>query len=230
MRGVPTRSSPARSSATDAAPRRVPRRPPHGPGWLQTAPRIAAVGNRCARDRRPRRVHRGPKLGRRVSSGHSSDGSNRDRGGATQWTGERTSRRRRRDPSSRHLEPVAARARGPPVRPRDALDEEGKRDSVEFFAPMVMAAYRMLGPLDLDQHYDLGRIGEVTGGGTLARAEADTILRADPTHLLGLALAARVGLRRAPDGRRRGPTINACSSPPGRRAGEEPARIRAASA
>jgi hypothetical protein len=72
------------------------------------------------------------------------------------------------------------------------LDEEGKRDSVEFFAPMVTAAYQMLGPLDLDQHYDLGRIGEVTGAAALARAEADTILRADPTHLLGLALAARV--------------------------------------
>jgi Double zinc ribbon len=74
------------------------------------------------------------------------------------------------------------------------LDEEGKRDSVEFFAPMVMAAYQMLGPLDLDQHYDLGRIGEVTGAATLARAEADTILRANPTHLLGLALAARVAV------------------------------------
>lgn len=72
------------------------------------------------------------------------------------------------------------------------LDEEGKRDSVEFFAPMVTAAYQMLGPLDLDQHYDLGRIGEVTGASALARAEADTILRAAPTHLLGLTLAARV--------------------------------------
>ncbi len=52
----------------------------------------------------------------------------------------------------------------------------------------------MLGPLDLDQHYDLGRIGEVTGAATLARAEADTILRASPTHLLGLTLAARVAV------------------------------------
>jgi hypothetical protein len=72
------------------------------------------------------------------------------------------------------------------------LSEEGKTDSVDFFAPMVMSAYQMLGPLDLDQHYDLGRVGEVTGAAPLARAEADTILRADPTHLLGLALAARV--------------------------------------
>lgn len=72
------------------------------------------------------------------------------------------------------------------------LSEEGKTDSVDFFAPMVMSAYQMLGSLNLDQHYDLGRIGEVTGATSLARAEADTILRSDPTHLLGLALAARL--------------------------------------
>jgi hypothetical protein len=74
------------------------------------------------------------------------------------------------------------------------LNEEGKADSVAFFAPMVVAAYGMLGPLDVDSRYDLGRIAEVTGAGPLARAEADTILRAHPTHLLGLALAARVAV------------------------------------
>jgi hypothetical protein len=70
------------------------------------------------------------------------------------------------------------------------LKEEGKQDSVEFFAPMVMSAYQMMGPLNADQHYDLGRIGEVTGVNGLARAEADTILATNPAHLLGLALAA----------------------------------------
>ena len=70
------------------------------------------------------------------------------------------------------------------------LKEQGKQDSVEFFAPMVMSAYQMMGPLNADQHYDLGRIGEVTGVTDLARAEADTILKANPAHLLGLALAA----------------------------------------
>jgi hypothetical protein len=74
------------------------------------------------------------------------------------------------------------------------LSEEGKQDSVDVFAPMAVAAYEMLGPLDLDAHYDLGRIGEVTGAPSLAKAEADTILRADPTHLLGLALAARAAV------------------------------------
>jgi hypothetical protein len=53
-----------------------------------------------------------------------------------------------------------------------------------------MSAYQMIGTLNADQHYDLGRIGEVTGVTDLARAEADTILKTDPTHLLGLALAA----------------------------------------
>jgi hypothetical protein len=71
------------------------------------------------------------------------------------------------------------------------LSEEGKTDSVQFFAPMVASAYQMLGPLDLDEHYDLGRVADVTGVPGLARAEADTILRANPNHLLGLALAAR---------------------------------------
>jgi hypothetical protein len=70
------------------------------------------------------------------------------------------------------------------------LNDEGKRDSVEFFAPMVLSAYQMLGPLDDDQHYELGRIGLVMGDPALATAEADTILRAHATHLLGLALAA----------------------------------------
>jgi hypothetical protein len=37
----------------------------------------------------------------------------------------------------------------------------------------------------------MGLIGLVTGDGTLAMAQADTILRESPTHLLGLALAAR---------------------------------------
>jgi tetratricopeptide (TPR) repeat protein len=56
---------------------------------------------------------------------------------------------------------------------------------------MILQAYQMLGPLDADHHYDLGRIGEVLGLADLAKAEADTILQTQPTHLLGLTLAAR---------------------------------------
>jgi hypothetical protein len=71
-------------------------------------------------------------------------------------------------------------------------DEQGKRDSLATFAPMAIVAYEMVGPLDADQRYDLGRIGEVSGNYLVAKAQADTILRQRPTHLLGLALAARM--------------------------------------
>ncbi len=69
--------------------------------------------------------------------------------------------------------------------------EAGNKEAVQTFMPMAVAAYEMLAPLDLDQRYDLGRIGEVAGDTALMRAQADTILRERPTHLLGLALAAK---------------------------------------
>jgi hypothetical protein len=71
-------------------------------------------------------------------------------------------------------------------------DEQGKRDSLLIFAPMALNAYEMIGTLDNDQRYDLGRVGEVSGNYTVAKAQADTILRAQPNHLLALALAARM--------------------------------------
>jgi hypothetical protein len=67
--------------------------------------------------------------------------------------------------------------------------ERGQTDTVQMFAPMAMAAYQMLGNLDLDQRYDLGRISAVVGQEPLARAEADSILALHPNHLLGLILA-----------------------------------------
>jgi hypothetical protein len=66
--------------------------------------------------------------------------------------------------------------------------EAGRTENVKTFMPMAIAAYEMLAPLNLDQRYDLGRIGEVGGDSALARAQADTILAAKPTHLLGLIL------------------------------------------
>ena len=69
--------------------------------------------------------------------------------------------------------------------------EAGRTESVASFLPMAIAAYEMLAPLNLDQRYDLGRIGEVGGDSALARAQADTILRVRPTHLLGLILGAK---------------------------------------
>jgi len=72
------------------------------------------------------------------------------------------------------------------------LATEGKIDSVQFFAPMALTAYQMLSPLNADQRYDMGRIGEVAGALPLAKAQADSILRENPNHLLGLILAARL--------------------------------------
>ncbi|MGZ3330723.1 MAG: hypothetical protein ACXU9O_02185 [Gemmatimonadaceae bacterium] len=72
------------------------------------------------------------------------------------------------------------------------LATQGKADSVQFFAPMALTAYQMLSPLNADQRYDMGRIGEVAGAFPLAKAQADSILRENPNHLLGLILEARI--------------------------------------
>jgi hypothetical protein len=72
------------------------------------------------------------------------------------------------------------------------LNSQGKTDSVLFFAPMAISAYEMISPMTADQRYDMGRIAEVAGALPLAKAQADTILRASPNHLLGLILAARI--------------------------------------
>jgi len=72
------------------------------------------------------------------------------------------------------------------------LASQGKIDSVQFFAPMALTAYQMLSPLNSDQRYDMGRIGEVAGAIPLAKAQADSILRENPNHLLGLILEARL--------------------------------------
>ena len=76
------------------------------------------------------------------------------------------------------------------------LNDQGKADSVAFFAPMAVQAYQMVEqeqghPLDADQRFDVGRIGEVAGALQIAKAQADTILQQHPDHLLGLLLAAQ---------------------------------------
>jgi hypothetical protein len=67
--------------------------------------------------------------------------------------------------------------------------EHGRADSVALFAPMAIMAYQQLDSMDLDARYDLGRIAAVSGNEAMARAQADTILSRQPTHLLGLILA-----------------------------------------
>jgi hypothetical protein len=69
--------------------------------------------------------------------------------------------------------------------------EAGKVDSVAFFAPMAMASHEMLEQPSADERYHFGRIAEVTNAAAVAKAQADTILKAQPNNLLGLLLAAR---------------------------------------
>jgi hypothetical protein len=67
----------------------------------------------------------------------------------------------------------------------------GKDDSAKFFAPMAISAIEALAPLSLHQHYDLGLVGLAAGDAGFAAAQSDTILKSQPTHLLGLVLGAR---------------------------------------
>lgn len=76
------------------------------------------------------------------------------------------------------------------------LDAEGKSDSIRLFAPMALAAHEAVGTFDLDLRYDYGRIAEVSGDLDMAAAQADTILRQAPDHLLGLILAMHVAQAR----------------------------------
>ena len=69
--------------------------------------------------------------------------------------------------------------------------ERGLADSVQFFIPMALQAYEAIGALNVDQRYDMGRLAEVAGDAQVATAQADTILRSQPDHLLGLILASR---------------------------------------
>jgi hypothetical protein len=59
------------------------------------------------------------------------------------------------------------------------------------FLPMAIAAYGRVEKLDADGHYHLGILQLVANDGRAARAEADTILAADPHHLFGLFTAAQ---------------------------------------
>jgi len=69
---------------------------------------------------------------------------------------------------------------------------EGKKDSAQFFAPMALASFDALGAeLDLNARYEFGRVATETGNFPIAFAQADTILKQSPNHLLGLALSAR---------------------------------------
>jgi len=71
------------------------------------------------------------------------------------------------------------------------LEEAGKRDSVQFFLPMALSAYSRLPALDVDARHHIGLIQLAGRQPAGALAQADTILRAVPTHLFGFVLRAR---------------------------------------
>lgn len=71
-----------------------------------------------------------------------------------------------------------------------SLAEQGKRDSVQFFAPMALMSFQSLPTPTLLQRFELGRIAELADVKEIATAQADTILQASATHLLGLSLAS----------------------------------------
>jgi hypothetical protein len=103
--------------------------------------------------------------------------------------------------------------------------ERGQADTVQLFAPMAISAYQMIGTLDLDQRYDLGRIAAVSGDETVARAQADTILAEQPTHLLGLLLAANAARLRKDDAAERGYRAKLAAAAPAERAKKLPEYI-----
>ena len=70
------------------------------------------------------------------------------------------------------------------------LHEQQKFDSLAFFTPMALAAYGAIAGIDDDGRYDMARIAMIAGALPVARAQCDTILQRNPTHLLGLLLAA----------------------------------------
>ncbi|HEX2207291.1 MAG TPA: hypothetical protein VHG93_06375, partial [Longimicrobium sp.] len=67
----------------------------------------------------------------------------------------------------------------------------GDTTQLGFFAGMAIQAYGMVPERDADLHYHLGELYRLTGDAARARAQADTILAADPQHLFGLYGAAR---------------------------------------
>jgi hypothetical protein len=72
------------------------------------------------------------------------------------------------------------------------LDEEGKADSVTFFAPMALQSYEMLPARDADARYHMALLELAAGNPRGAAAQADSIARLAPDHLFGFVIRARI--------------------------------------
>ena len=83
--------------------------------------------------------------------------------------------------------------------PREAADRlfnrvmtalaSGDSAQAKRFAPMAVQAYQMANVTDADGRYHLAALQIVNGDYPAARAQADTILAANPSHLFGLFTA-----------------------------------------
>jgi len=72
--------------------------------------------------------------------------------------------------------------------------ESGDSQQVQFFGPMALQAYTMLGGTpDADARLHIGLIQLALNDPAGAAAQADTILRGSRTHLYGFLLKARAG-------------------------------------
>ncbi len=90
--------------------------------------------------------------------------------------------------------------------PREAADrlfdrvmrasETGDTGQVSFFGPMAVQAYGNVSPLDADARLHIGMVHLVLGDAAAARAQGDSIARANRTHLFGSLLKARAALAR----------------------------------
>ncbi|HST63527.1 MAG TPA: zinc ribbon domain-containing protein [Longimicrobium sp.] len=66
----------------------------------------------------------------------------------------------------------------------------GDTTRIAFFTDMAIQAYGQVPERNADLHYHLGELYRAKGDMAAARAQADTILAADPQHLFGLFGAA----------------------------------------
>ncbi|MBW3573160.1 MAG: hypothetical protein KY467_18850, partial [Gemmatimonadetes bacterium] len=96
------------------------------------------------------------------------------------------------DPASVDLSSMTPRQRADALFNRVMQNvSSGNEEQVRFFAPMAIQAYGMVAERDADLHYHLGELYRLQDAAAAARAQADTILAADPQHLFGLYGAAR---------------------------------------
>ena len=74
--------------------------------------------------------------------------------------------------------------------------ESGDTATVTRFTPMALEAYKMLGATDADARYHLAMLSIESGDAITAAAVADSILAANPKHLLGLVIQGNLAMLR----------------------------------